>query len=105
METLLKPGDMIRIRKDIKQSISYKMLNDKELNNTWIKKDMLPPETLVEIINISSGQYVVRPLDKINRDLEYIVEDDFWLYTDEMFDPEMLAMLTNLAIEENYFNL
>ena len=105
METLLKPGDMIRIRKDIKQSTTYKMLNNDKIGNTWIEDDMLPPGTLVEITDISGGQYLVRSLDKLNRSPKYFEEDDFWLYTDQMFDPDMLIMLIGAMIEEDYFNL
>ena len=98
METLLKPGDMIRIREDIKQSETYRMLNDDKISNTWIEDDMLPPGTLVEITNVSNGQYTVRHFDKLDRNPKYFEEDDFWLYTDQMFDPEIIACL----LEERY---
>ena len=91
METLLKPGDMIRIRDDIKIDTSYKMLNDDSTKNSWLNEDMLPAGTLVEIVNISSNQYVVRSIDKVDKSSN--IDDEFWLYTDEMFDPEMIRLL------------
>ena len=105
METLLKPGDMIRIREDIKQSVTYRMLNNDKIGNTWIKDEMLPPGTLVEIMDVSEGQYIVKHLDKLNRNYKYLENDDFWLYTDQMFDPEMLIMLVGLMVEKDYFSL
>ncbi len=105
METLLKPGDMIRIREDIKQSVMYKMLNNDKIGNTWIEDDMLPPGTLVEIVDISEGQYIVQHLDKLDRNYKYLENDDFWLYTDQMFDPEMLIMLVSSMVEKDYFSL
>ena len=101
METLLKPGDMIRIRKDIKQSVTYKMLNNDKIGNTWIEEDMLPPGTLVEIVDISDGQYIVRHLDKLKRNPKYFEDDDFWLYTDQMFDPDMILLLYEERYENN----
>lgn len=105
MDTLLKPGDMIRIREDIKQCVTYKMLNNDKIGNTWIEEDMLPPGTLVEIVDISDGQYIVQHLDKLDRDSKYFITDDFWLYTDQMFDPEMLIMLVGSMLEKDYFSL
>lgn len=103
METLLKPGDMIRIRKDISQGVSYRMLNDDEIANSWIEEDMLPPGTLVEIVDVTQGQYVVHALDfKISK---YTHDDDFWLYTDQMFDPDMLIMLIGSMVGKDYLSL
>jgi hypothetical protein len=92
MDTLLKPGDIIRIRNDIEEGISYKMLNDTSIKNSWINEDMLPAGTLVEIINIANDQYIVHSIDKAAKSYSDI-DDDFWLYTDEMFDPEMIRLL------------
>ena len=92
METLLKPGDMIRIRDDIKASTLYKMLNDDSTSNSWINEDMLPAGTLVEIVDISSNQYIVHSIDKVAKSYSKM-DDEFWLYTDEMFDPEMIRLL------------
>ena len=92
METLLKPGDMIRIREDIKINTLYKMLNDESTENSWINEYMFPAGTLVKIVNISSNQYVVHSTDKAAKSFSDM-DDDFWLYTDEMFDPEMISLL------------
>ena len=92
MKTLLKPGDMIRIRDDIKTSTLYKMLNDDSISNSWLNEDMLPAGTLVEIVNIANDQYIVHSIDKASKSYSDI-DDDFWLYTDEMFDPEMIRLL------------
>jgi hypothetical protein len=92
MDTLLKPGDIIRIRNDIEEGISYKMLNDASIKNGWVDEDMLPAGTLVEIVNIANDQYVVHSIDKAAKSYSDI-DDDFWLYTDEMFDPEMIRLL------------
>ena len=100
MGTLLKPGDMIRIRDDIEESISYKMILDEETTNSWIDEDMLPSGTLVKIINISSGQYVVNAVDYVH-DNNKLYGDDFWLYTDQMFDPDMILLLYEERYENN----
>ena len=92
METLLKPGDMIRIRDDIKTSTPYKMLNDDSTRNSWLDEDMLPAGTLVKIVDISSNQYIVHSIDKVAKSFSNM-DDEFWLYTDEMFDPEMIKLL------------
>ena len=92
--TLLKPGDIIRIREDIQPSVSYKMIFDDKITNTWIKEDMLLGGTLVEVKDIYHGQYRVESFDKKENSSQYIYEkDDFWLYTDQMFDPEMIQIL------------
>ena len=102
METLLKPGDMIRIRDDIEEGISYCMILDNETTNSWIDEDMLPAGTLVKIINISSGQYVVNAIDYVHKK-DSNLGDDFWLYTDQMFDPESLALIIGTIVEDDYF--
>lgn len=92
METLLKPGDMIRIRDDIKTCTPYKMLNDDSIRNSWLDEDMLPAGTLVEIVDIFDNQYIVHSIDKVAKSYSSM-DDEFWLYTDEMFDPEMIRLL------------
>lgn len=89
METLLKPGDMIRIRSDIREGRTYNMLNS-ESGNDWLRNYMLPAGTLVKIVDISDQQYIVNAID-LNREKDY--DDEFWLYTDEMFDPELISLL------------
>ncbi len=102
METLLKPGDMIRIREDIEEGTSYRMILDQETANSWIADDMLPAGTLVKIISISSNQYIVSAVNyKHNSDS--LVDDDFWLYTDQMFDPTSIGFLIGEIIEKDYF--
>ena len=92
--TLLKPGDIIRIREDIKPSVDYKMIFNEKIVNTWIQDDMLLGGTLVEIIDIHHGQYRVKSFNEKVNSSQYLYEqDDFWLYTDQMFDPEMIQIL------------
>ncbi len=100
METLLKPGDMIRIREDIEEGKTYRMILNKESKNSWIAENMLPAGTLVKIVNISSGQYVVNSVDYKHDDKS---DDEFWLYTDQMFDPTSICFLIEGTIEEDYF--
>ena len=100
METLLKVGDEITIRNDIKEKTTYRMILNSDCNNTYIKGKMLKPGTLVRIVKIDSGhQY--RVVECSNNDEG---EDDsrvsFWAYTDEMFDPELLQMI----LEDRYNN-
>lgn len=91
METLLKPGDIIRIRKDIREDEGYCMILDSSNKNSWIN-EMAPAEELVTIISITEdGQYTV----------DYCEDEDFrefWHYTDQMFDPEILLIL----LEDRY---
>lgn len=88
METLLKPGDMIRIRDDIDEHIEYKMILSNNNKNSWVPS-MAKPGALVTIQNISqNGQYITD--HSHDRDFDI---DGFWLYTDEMFDPLMLCLL------------
>jgi hypothetical protein len=92
--TLLKPGDIIRIREDIKPSVDYKMIFNEKITNTWIQDDMLLGGTLVEIKDIHHGQYRVESFnEKANFSQHIYDQDDFWLYTDQMFDPEMIQIL------------
>lgn len=87
METLLKPGDMIRIREDIQRDVNYCMKLDMENKNSWVDS-MAGPGDLVTITRITSdGQYITDYSDD-----ECGIED-YWLYTDEMFDPEMIRLL------------
>lgn len=93
METLLKPGDMIRIREDIQEDVGYYMKLDTGNKNNWIDS-MAGPGVLVTITRITeNGQYIT----DYSYDDEYGIEG-FWNYTDEMFDSEMLSML----LEDRY---
>jgi hypothetical protein len=84
METLLKPGDMIRIRNDIDEDTFYSMILEPNNKNYWIEEEMAKPNELVTISSISKGQYKVR--NKYNK-------LDMWNYTDEMFDQETIRLL------------
>lgn len=101
MATLLKPGDMIRIRNDIEEGVSYKMLNDTSIKNAWIEEEMLPPGTLIEIKSISNNQYTVSSIEPKRPSSKFFECDEFWLYTDEMFDPDMLEILAIERIKRN----
>ena len=93
METLLKPGDMIRIREDINDYDPYCMILDTENRNSWVDS-MAGPGALVTIKRITeNGQYIT----DYSNDKECGIEG-FWNYTDEMFDSEMLSML----LEDRY---
>jgi hypothetical protein len=88
METLLKPGDMIRIRSDIQEDVNYCMKLDIENKNSWVDS-MAGPGDLVTIIRITNdGQYITDYSDDDECGIE-----DYWLYTDEMFDPELISLL------------
>ena len=88
METLLKPGDMIRIRKDINEYEQYYMILDTENKNSWVES-MAGPGSLVTIKRITEdGQYIT----DYSNDNEFGIEE-YWNYTDEMFDPEMISLL------------
>jgi hypothetical protein len=84
METLLKPGDMIRIRNDIDEDTSYSMILDPDNKNNWIEKEMAKPNELVTIERINKGQYKIK--NEHNR-------INLWDYTDEMFDQETIRLL------------
>ncbi len=78
MKTLLQPGDKVAIRSDIREDIPYSM----KLTNTdnVYTKNMAAPGDIVTIEGYRHGQY-------------YVQEDDFWNYTDEMFDPDLIEFL------------
>lgn len=100
MGTLLNVGDIIRIREDIKEDEVYNMvLNTNEANN-WVD-EMLPAGTLVEITKVLHGQYRVREIiENDNKKTDSSLPEDFWTYTDTMFDPELLTIL----LEDKYKN-
>jgi hypothetical protein len=82
METLLKPGDKITIREDIKEAYLYKMFIDdgnETKHNVWIP-DMAKSNEQVTIKGMQHGQYLIE-------------EDNFFSYTDEMFDPDLMQFL------------
>ena len=101
MATLLKPGDMIRIRNDIEEGICYKMYNDASIGNSWIKEDMISPGTLVEIKEVSNGQYIVQSIQPKAQSSRLLESEDFWSYTDGMFDPDLLNILITERIKKD----
>ena len=85
MKTLLKPGDMIRIRSDIEIGHRYKMINQSQ-SDTYLK-EMLPPNTMLTIHSVTdNGKY--RLIDDNEWD-----HMSFFTYTDTMFDPEILNLI------------
>lgn len=78
MKALLQPGDKITIRSDIKEGKKYKMKLGEE-SNTYVEL-MASPGEIVTIGGYRHNQY-------------YVLEDDFWNYTDDMFDPELINYL------------
>ena len=83
METLLQPGDKIRIRSDIKEQTRYLMkIGNKGdmfvLNSHMI--DTVKPGQMVTIKRIRHGKYVLE-------------EEEFFNYTDEMFEPDVIEFL------------
>ena len=84
METLLKIGDMIKIREDIDiSSTKYKMKIDPLAEDTYTKS-MIEPGTFVTIskIVLCQGHYKYK-----------IKEDPIMNYVDEMFDPLLIEYL------------
>ena len=82
MKTLLQVGDQVKIRKDIKRKTNYKMLINEDTEiETWLGPDeMMKPGEIVTIAEIKNGKYK-------------LVEENFFCYTDEMFDPELIEFL------------
>ena len=95
MGTLLKPGDMIRIRYDIRENNDYYMIINSAVKNSWLKEEMAPAGELVTISDVKDGQYTIK---YYGQDEDF---SDFWYYTDEMFDPEMILFLQE---EQNQYN-
>lgn len=79
MKTLLQPGDKIKIREDIQDSIKYGMkTNDKK--DIYIDGPMVKPGSIVTIKDIVHDTYRLE-------------EEGLCNYTDEMFDPELIDYL------------
>lgn len=82
MDTLLKPGDMIRIRDDIEEGIEYSMINNPDVEDVYTD-EMVEPGGLIEIYEITKdGKY------HITSEIDY---DYVFSYTDRMFDIETLS--------------
>ncbi len=100
MSTLLNIGDIIRIRDDIKEHVDYEMILNTDSTNSWVANEMLPAGTLVQITKIMHNQYRVQALAENGNIIKKEMPDDFWSYTDLMFDPVLLEMI----LEDKYNN-
>ena len=79
MKTLLQPGDKIKIREDIQDSIDYGMkTNDKK--DIYIKGPMVKAGSIVTIKAIVHNTYRLE-------------EEGLCNYTDEMFEPDLINYL------------
>ena len=79
METLLQPGDKIKIRSDIKHNNKYKMkTNNRE--DMYISQSMANPGSMVTIKSIVHNTYRLE-------------EESLCNYTDEMFEPDLIDYL------------
>lgn len=95
--TLLKVGDEITIRNDIEDYKDYSMILNSESTNTYVRRRMINPGTLVRIVEIDgNGQY--RVIDCSKKSNHANNNDTYWSYTDLMFDPELLQII----IEERF---
>ena len=86
-QTLLQVGDKVRIREDISEYKHYEM-KTYSYSNCYLSGKMANPGKLVTIKYI--GKYGYR-----------LVEEDFFTYTDEMFDPELIEFLYKEYLENN----
>ena len=85
-KTLLQVGDKVRIREDIRENVYYKMKTC-DYSNCYICGKMAEPGSLVTI--------------QINNTGYRLVEEDFFTYTDEMFDTELIDYLYEEYLENN----
>ena len=85
-ETLLQVGDKVRIRKDISDQNYYKM-KTYDYSNCYLEGKMAKPGELVTIASINRGYR--------------LIEEDFFTYTDEMFDTELIDYLYEEYLEDN----
>ena len=88
MKTLLKPGDIVRIRDDIQENIEYKMKLSTDKSDTWIKRYMAKPGETFIINEIKYGKYMRK--------------DDMCGYTDEMFEPDLIDYLYDEIKSDEY---
>jgi hypothetical protein len=79
MKTLLKPGDVLKIRNDIQENVTYHMKLSEDIADNWIGKYMAKPGEDFVIDTILHGKYMRK--------------DDMYGYTDEMFDPDLIDYL------------
>lgn len=85
-QTLLQVGDKVRIREDIKEDVYYSM-KTYNYNNCYIYGKMAEPGKLVTIKQSNAGYR--------------LEEEDFFTYTDEMFDTELIDYLYEEYLENN----
>lgn len=86
-QTLLQVGDKVRIREDIRESAYYGM-KTYNYNNCYLYGKMAEPGKLVTIKKTQETGY-------------RLVEEDFFTYTDEMFEPELIEFLYEEYLENN----
>ena len=86
-QTLLQVGDKVRIREDINDYKHYGM-KTYNYSNCYLSGKMINPGKLVTIKEI--GKYGYR-----------LIEEDFFTYTDEMFEPELIEFLYEEYLENN----
>ena len=86
-QTLLQVGDKVRIREDIRENIYYGM-KTYNYNNCYLYGKMAKPGSFVTIKKTQETGY-------------RLVEEDFFTYTDEMFDPELIEFLYEEYLENN----
>ena len=85
-QTLLQVGDKVRIREDIRENVYYGM-KTYDYNNCYLYGKMAEPGSLVTIKLSNTGYR--------------LVEEDFFTYTDEMFDTELIDYLYEEYLENN----
>ena len=85
-QTLLQVGDKVRIREDIRESVYYEM-KTYNYSNCYLYGKMAKPGSLVTIKQNNAGYR--------------LVEEDFFTYTDEMFDLELIELLYEEYLENN----
>ena len=92
MKALLQIGD------DIESNVQYKMrLND--ASNSWLKEYMLQPGEYATIVKYQHEQYIVHSEHSISDDEKF--NDEFWSYTDDMFDQDLIDYLHLEYIKNN----
>ena len=85
-QTLLQVGDKVRIREDIRENVYYEM-KTYNYSNCYLYGKMAKPGSLVTIKQNNAGYR--------------LVEEDFFTYTDEMFDLELIEFLYEEYLENN----
>lgn len=86
-QTLLQVGDKVRIKEDIRESIYYGM-KTYNYSNCYLYGKMAEPGKLVTIKESQGRGY-------------RLVEEDFFTYTDEMFESELIEFLYEEYLENN----